>query len=502
VVIKARVVRAAGSGAPLGVHVSYLQRDGVDRENQPGRLFDAASDGVDGRAFAERCAGDRHHFRFIVSPEDAAELADLRAFTRDLMGQAAADLGTKLEWAAVDHWNTAHPHVHVLVRGVADGGRDLVISRDYISAGLRARASELVTLELGPRTDVQIRRSLEAEIEAERWTRLDRALSRDAASNGVIDLRPGGGDRADHLRRLKLARLGKLERLGLAEAAGRGRWRLSGEAETTLQSLARRGDIIARIHRSLAEGQVERAPERWRLDPDGERAPVLGRLMGRGLDDELKGSAWAVVDGIDGRTHHLSLPSLEAASNAPLGAIVEARWLEGRNGSALVLAVRSDLGLDRQVGAEGATWLDRQLVAPARIALAEDGFGAEVRAALDRRARQLASIGLARASGGRMQFASNLIETLQRRELAAAAAKLTADTGLEQRVPGEGETVSGVVRRRLTLASGRFAVIDDGLGFSLIPWRAELERRLGQQVSGVVLPGGGFDWSRGRGPGR
>ena len=503
VVIKARVVRQSGAGAPLGVHVKYLQREGVDLENQPGRLFDAKDDAVDGRAFADRCAGDRHHFRFIVSPEDAGELADLKAFTRDLMGQAEADLGTRLDWVAVDHWNTAHPHVHVLARGVAGDGRDLVISRDYISSGLRARASELVTLELGPRTDLKIRRSLEAEIEADRWTKLDRALAHDAVSaGGVVDLRPGPGDRAGDLRQLKIARLGKLERLGLAEPAGRGRWRLSFQAEPTLQALARRGDIIARIHRTLAEGQVERPAENWRPEPEGEGAPIIGRLMGRGLDDELKGSAWVVVDGADGRIHHLGLPSLEAASDAPLGAIVEARWLDGRSGRTPVIAVRSDLSLERQVSADGATWLDRQLVGQARGGIAASGFGAEVHTALDRRLEHLEAAGLARRAGGRRQFARNLIETLQRRELAATAGTLAAETGLQHRSVAEGEIVAGVVRRRVALASGRFAMIDDGLGFSLVPWRTELERRLGQQVSGVALPGGGFDWARGRGPSR
>ena len=83
-------------------------------------------------------------------------MVDLRAFTRELMKDAERDLGTKLEWVAVDHWNTDNPHVHVLVRGRADDGRDLVISRDYISEGFRQRAAERVALELGPRTEKEI----------------------------------------------------------------------------------------------------------------------------------------------------------------------------------------------------------------------------------------------------------------------------------------------------------------------------------------------------------
>ena len=157
------------------------------------RMFDAKSDVADERAFAERCDDDRHHFRFIISPEDATELEDLRTFTRELMADVERDLGTKLDWVAVDHWNTDNPHVHVLIRGRGDDGQDLVISRDYISRGFRARADERVTLELGPRSEQEIQSALEKEVEAERWTGLDRAL-RDIADDGagIADLRPGG----------------------------------------------------------------------------------------------------------------------------------------------------------------------------------------------------------------------------------------------------------------------------------------------------------------------
>ena len=160
-----------------------------------------ASDDVDGRAFAERCEEDRHHFRFIVSPEDAVEMTDLRSFARDLMGQMEKDLGTKLDWVGVDHWNTDNPHVHIILRGRADDGQDLVIARDYIKEGMRARARDLVTQDLGPRTDLDIRRNLERQIEAERWTQLDRQLVRDGRETGVIDMAPDPDGQARRISR-------------------------------------------------------------------------------------------------------------------------------------------------------------------------------------------------------------------------------------------------------------------------------------------------------------
>ena len=236
VAIMSRVVRHRGSrfrSAPLSKHVAYLKREGVTRDGADARMFDARSDDADSKAFAERCEDDRHHFRFTVSPEDATQMADLRAFTRELMKDAEGDLGTPLDWIAVDHWNTDNPHIHVLVRGRADDGQDLVISRDYISRGFRARAAERVTLELGPRSEQEIRSALEKEVGAERWTGLDRALCNVADEGaGVADLRPGAQGEDPELRLLMVGRVAKLERLGLAEQVAPGCW--------TLKSVSRR----------------------------------------------------------------------------------------------------------------------------------------------------------------------------------------------------------------------------------------------------------------------
>ena len=175
VVVKTRIVRhraARYGSAPLARHITYLERDGVSRSGDPARMFDAGQDHVDSRAFAAACKDDRHHHRFIVSPEDAGELLDLRATTRDLMTRMERDLGTKLDWVAADHWNTDNPHVHILLRGTTEDGQDLVISRDYLTRGLRSQAEQLVELELGPRTEREIATALDREVETERFTSL------------------------------------------------------------------------------------------------------------------------------------------------------------------------------------------------------------------------------------------------------------------------------------------------------------------------------------------
>ncbi|MEO5755581.1 MAG: type VI secretion protein, partial [Mesorhizobium sp.] len=214
-VIKTRVVRHSKRAPPLATHLNYLQREGVTRDGEKARMFGPEAEDVAARDFAERCKDDRHHFRFIVSPQDAAEMADLKSFTRDLMGRMERDVGTSLDWVAVDHWNTDNPHIHVILRGRGDDGRDLVISRDYISRGMRDRASDLVTRELGPRSDLEVRQHVERQVDAEGWTGLDRQLMRDAGEDGVIDLAPFADRMPDEFSIFKVGRLRRLEAFGL-----------------------------------------------------------------------------------------------------------------------------------------------------------------------------------------------------------------------------------------------------------------------------------------------
>ena len=105
-------------------------------------------------------------------------VSDLRTFIRDMMRQMEEDLGTRLDWTAVDHFNTGHPHSHVVVCGRDDLGKDLIIAQDYITDGMRQRAQERATLELGPETDLELRAKLEAEVAAERRTLRDAGARR------------------------------------------------------------------------------------------------------------------------------------------------------------------------------------------------------------------------------------------------------------------------------------------------------------------------------------
>jgi Protein of unknown function (DUF3363) len=303
----------------------------------------------------------------------------------------------------------------------------------------------------------------------------------------------------DEFRSIKIGRMRKLEALGLARPLSCAQWSLSENAEEVLRDLGERGDIIKRIHRSLTEKGWERAAADFGLRGEAETTPVIGRLVSRGLDDELKGSAFVVIDGVDGRAHHVRLPDLDAAGDSEPGSIVELRRYEDRAGrQRIAIAVRSDFLIADQGTAKGATWLDRQLVSREAVSLSDGGFGHEVREAMNARIDHLAQEGLARRRGQRVLFARDLLETLRKRELEATASKLAAETGVPYQPAVVGEHVAGLYRQRVTLASGRFAMIDNGLGFSLVPWSPALEHLLGRQVSGIAQNGGGIDWNFGR----
>lgn len=490
VVVKARVARRSAGG--LAAHIAYLQRDGVTRDGEAGRLFDARSDTADASAFAERARDDRHHFRFIVSPEDAPELGDLRAYARDLMSDVQKDLGARLDWVAVDHWNTAHPHIHIILRGRLDDGADLVITRDYISRGVRARAEALAELELGSPSPRERTAVLMREAEARRWTRIDRTLERLADGEGRVDLLPAKG-LGDPVGALVLARrLRTLERLGLAHPAGPGRWRLQSGLGERLRGIARETEIAGRLATAVEARALVRAPELWATSPLSE--VVVGRVLTRGVDDELRGTGFAVIDGLDGRVHHITLA--DAGAREPrVDAIVRASP-PSRGAHPMTLTV-SDLDLPSQITASGASWLDRRLLDPNPLAEV-GGFADEVAAAREARIDHLSAEGLAerlpQRGGVGVRFAPGLLETLKAREIADVSERIRNETGLVFRPTAEGDDVSGVYRRRLDLASGRFALIDEEAGFSLVPWRPPLERNLGRTVSGLAGARGEIEW--------
>ncbi|WP_458294720.1 DUF3363 domain-containing protein [Enterobacter kobei] len=560
----------------LAKHLRYIERDGAGRDGEPGRAYGPQTDHADLDAFKERCQDDRHHFRFIVSPEDGAELDDLRTYTRHLMNRMEADLGTRLDWVAVDHWNTDNPHTHLIVRGRDDTGRDLVIAGDYIAHGFRHRAAELATEWLGPRTELEIQQTWQREVKQERWTSLDRTLQREVGEDDRVRIERFNEPTLQRQRLLLIGRLQRLQRLGLADEVQPSTWAIHADAEKTLRALGERGDIIRTMQRAMSGQPRELAV----FEPADDGRTLVGRVAAKGLADELHDRGYLVIDGVDGKAHYVALNARDELASYPTGAVVEVRGSAevraadkniaalasdglyrtdhhlaieqgrakpGRDPQEVVAAhvrrlealrragivervaeglwkvpddlsergrqydaqrlggvavdLKSHLPIERQARVIGATWLDQQLIGGGR-GLGDLGFGGDAKQALQQRADFLEEQGLAQRRGQRVILSRNLLETLRNRELAQAAQHIAADSGLEHRHVTDGQRVAGIYRRSVILASGRYALLDDGMGFSLVPWRPIIEPRLGQQIAATVR-GGGVSWEVGRqrGPG-
>ncbi|WP_034161436.1 relaxase/mobilization nuclease RlxS [Sphingomonas sp. ERG5] len=339
-VVKTRLIRLGAKGLPAArAHLRYIQRDGVTREGAPGELYSAEHDTTDGKAFLQRCDGDRHQFRFIVSAEDGSEYPDLKPYIRRLMTQMEADLGTKLDWVAVDHFNTAHPHSHIMLRGVDDRGQNLIIAREYISHGIRERAAELVTLDLGPRTDQEIEARLRHDIGEERLTVIDRRLVRSMDEDRIVN----SVDHDPFQQSLRAGRLQKLANMGLAENVGGGNWQLADDLEETLRRIGERGDIIRTMQRELTARKLERPWIGRSLFGAGESdpEPVVGRVIMRGLADEHNDRHFLLIDGVDGHAHYVDIGRGDTIDPIPEEAIIRvtARMLAIRDADRVVAEV-------------------------------------------------------------------------------------------------------------------------------------------------------------------
>ncbi len=405
--------------------------------------------------------------------------------------------------------------------------------------------------------------------------------------HGFADLRPGGGQPylIRENRYVLIDRVKHLEGYGLAAEAEPGRWVVSDRAEAALKALEAHHAAVATIHRALADHGLadERGVAQYVLHGAGLAERVSGRVIGKALaGDEMGERVYLVVDGVDGRVHHMEFASPAQVEEVRQGMIVEAasavsrprnadrnialvaeeqagiyeprrhlqlvrdtlerqgkdpdafirshlRRLEAlrrarhvervdadhwrvpgdvvdrglaydlsRGGDGLRVRVLSPLGLEEQVGSDGATWLDRERAAHGNVAVGAMGFGREVAQALEPRAGRLAEMGHARRQpDGTFVRRRNLLAVLERQEVEREGREMAGARGLAFQPVRAGEYVSGKLVGSANLASGRYAMIDNGIEFSLVPWQDVLDRRIGQHIAGIAREGG-VEWSLGR----
>ncbi|WP_443026503.1 DUF3363 domain-containing protein [Sphingomonas sp. HMP6] len=400
------------------------------------------------------------------------------------------------------------------------------------------------------------------------------------AEGGALDLRHTPDDlRGQEDQTLRIRRLGKLEKMGLATETSPGVWELSDRLESTLRELGDRGDIVRTMQKAMRAEGHDRDPMSFQIHDAAPAMPIVGRVVDKHLSDELGENLTLVIDGIDGRTHHISGVDQAKVADARIGSVIEigatdagprpadraiagmaedgiyrpSRHLEqarfdGRvpsgdyegfvdahvrrlealrrdgiveridvdqwripqdfearaaahdagQGRQLNISVLSTFDLEKQIMADGTTWLDRRLVGGGPSDIGPVGFGQEVSQAMERRRERLIEQGDAtRQQNGRVLYRRDLLSTLEAREVARAGAELAASKPMPFRAAGDGETVSGTFTGTVQLTSGKFAIVEKSHEFTLVPWRPAIDRQVGKEVTGITQAGS-VSWQLGR----
>lgn len=564
VMVKVHIARPkSGAGrAAFNAHLKYLQRDGVDRDGRGGELYASREDGIGSREFLERSESDRHQFRIIVSPEDGDQLGDLKSNTRQLMDRMETDLGTRLDWVAVDHHNTGHPHTHVVIRGKDQLGRDLIIAREYLTQGLRRQAEDIATQTLGPRRDLEVLRSRQSEVGQDRFTGIDRQLL-GKVRDGTVVIAPASNSADRFQRSLKLARLKHLEGLRLASRTSAGQYQLQQGWDDTLRKMGRKGDFIRTLSASHTQTRIADLKMFEARAPG--TSPILGEVIASGPADELRDTRYLLVREFDGGTWHVDAAGLDAGNLPPKGAIVEVSSARGepraadrtiakiaeRSGgvysdelhaaaepgsrAAYRLAHKRRLEALRRAGivmrrsdgswSIGTDFLDRAasyeraragaatIVVRSWISLSEqiehpgatwlDSFDQNV----ESRSAEFGAATQARHEHLRKRgllgvdatrLSEAVIAHLNSEELRQAVSSVAKQTGQSEALLRGGTSFEGRLQSTIDLGQGRFAVIGNGKEFLLAPWRQDLNQHFGREVA-VTRTRQGISWAPDRG---
>jgi type IV secretory pathway VirD2 relaxase len=313
-------------------HGRYIARESAT-QGRPGRAFDDQGETVAPVAkVVDRWQkdGDPRLWKLIISPE-FGERIDLNQLTCELMSRMENDLGTRLEWVAVPHFNTEHPHVHVALRGIKADGSPLSLKREYIRSGIRSIAEDLCTRQIGHRSQVDAMEAEQREIQECRYTSLDRIINlsnaarqidgSDGASHFVVrrDVNTAHGEFAKLREQHIAARLISLQKMGLAEETASGEWRVRSDLEGILRAMQRAGDR----QKMLAAHGALLSDERLQLVVQDQRTltSLEGRVLvhGEGEFGAGAGRHYVLIEGTDARVHLVYYsPALEEARSRGL----------------------------------------------------------------------------------------------------------------------------------------------------------------------------------------
>jgi hypothetical protein len=291
-----------------GVHGRYLARQGAQLEDKPGLGFDTNDEDLNIPKTLKRWQedGDPRLWKIIISPEMAHKL-DLKEHIRAVMGHVEKDLGTKLEWVAIDHYNTDNPHAHVVLRGIDQNGKDLKINQEYFTKGFRQRSIQEATRALGLRLEQDVLLKRQENIRAMHITEIDREIARKLNKDNFISLKLPQSDFMKNQELQLKDRLKFLEEMGVAKSVSSVSWHVDPGFIDHLRFIQTQQDIVKTKNRHIKDMLDPNLPVVVnKLEHVGDT--LIGMVVGMGLSESPGEPRYMLIEGIDNKIHYLLTP--------------------------------------------------------------------------------------------------------------------------------------------------------------------------------------------------
>ena len=284
----------------------YLARQGAQLADQRGLGFSEKDDDLN---IAKTLAswqenGDPRLWKVILSPEMAHKL-DLKEHVRAVMGQVEKDLSAKLEWVAIDHYNTDNPHAHIVIRGIDREGQELQIKKEYFTQGFRLRSQQEATRKLGFRIEQDVLLKREHNIKSLHITELDREIGRKLTKDCFINLTAEFKSSFANEKQLQLkSRLMFLESMGLAKKYDSVAWYVEPGFLDCLKHIQTQHDIVKTKNKHIHSISNPNLPVVVnKLEHVGDK--LVGRIIGAGFDEFRNDSRYMLIEGTDNKIHYV-----------------------------------------------------------------------------------------------------------------------------------------------------------------------------------------------------
>jgi hypothetical protein len=373
-----RIIRLDGAGREKVVrHLDYLTRSGKGRAGDSPELYSDMPANAQRHQFGNLVGDHRHQFRIVIEPENGWEFPDFQQLVGRLMTQVSADLHVELDWVAADHFDNGMPHSHIVIAGRDRQGEDILIAPTYLRDGLAARAADLVSLDLGPRSHAEP--DISRDIAAERVTDLDLDLVGRSDAGRLVDPTRAAGAHQGLLTR----RLVMLASLRLARREPLGVWRLHEDMLSELSRIDDRNRQWAFLHDRIVERHPERPLSDLAVWDPRHQEMVAGRILE--VEQLSRDECAIILDSVAGQ-----LVRVEGCSDVALRPDMIVK-LGGRGpvddggaASSRRIEILSVQPIGQLIRSSEHNWLDQIASQDPPVSLG-DGFGHVVREALCQR---------------------------------------------------------------------------------------------------------------------